>query len=532
MPLASEHVPEISRRILVVEDDRVARIDLAAKLGRLGYAVAGQAATGGEALQMAGDLGPDLVIMDMVLGNGSGDGARDGIDAAARIGQTYDIPVVFLTAHSDDETLARAALTGPFGYLVKPPSDADLRTAVELALYKHGMEAELKRARDEAEEANALKASFLATMSHELRTPMNGILGMVDLLRRPELGPEHQEHADLLKKSALQLMGVLNHILEYSKLEAKRFELSQEDFRMADLLDGVVERHQDLAEECGCELETAVDPRLPGKFHGDSHNLGRVLDRLVDNAVRHGGPGRVLVQAEPGDCEDPFRITVRFTVLDSGQGIPKEKLERIFDSFIQVESYMNRSRGGLGLGLAMCRKLVRALDGRVWAETGPEGGSRFSVMVPLVPRDAPKPREAAPLEEGALDGIRVLVADDDLVSRMYVVRSLEKNGAQALAAADGDQALAILGRSGVDAVLMDLEMPGVNGLRITEQVRVGEAGCPADLPIIALTAHALWCDEQRCLEAGMNDYLAKPVDAGTMLATLGRHLPVRSGESP
>ena len=544
------HVPGgVARRILVVEDERVVRLDLAAKLVRLGYRVVGQAVTGVEAVQMAGDLMPDLVLMDVVLGlggadcagsrDGSHDGPCDGIAAAARIGESFDIPVVYLTAHADDETLARATLTGPFGYLIKPPSEVDLRTSVELALYKHGVEAELKRARDEACEANALKASFLATVSHELRTPMNGILGMVELLRQSGLDGESMENVDLLKRSAQQLMGVLNHILEYSKLEAKRFDLTQEDFRLKELLDGVLARYRDVAGEGGCSLAVEIDPALPDKFHGDGRTLGRILDQLVDNAIRHGGPGLVRIVVRPGNPEehggpqplDPFKVLLHFKIIDSGVGIPSGKLERVFDSFMQVENYLTRHQGGLGLGLALCRKMVRAMGGTIWAEPGPEGGSRFHVQVPLVPREGADALSGTEAERSRMAGVRVLVADDDMVSRLFVVRSLEKNGVTALGAADGDQTLEILGRAEVDAVLMDVEMPGPDGIEITERVRAGKVACPSDLPIIALTAHALLGDEQRCLDVGMNDYLAKPVDTGTMLATLGRHVRPRSGES-
>ena len=226
--------------ILVVDDERVIGMALAASLARLGYSSAGLADNGEDAVRLCGEKRPDLVLMDVRL-----KGRMDGVEAAENISRQFHTPIIFLTAFWDEDTVARAKQSGPYAFLVKPYEDRDLQTAIELALYKSRMERELLRAMRAAEAANEAKTSFLATISHELRTPLNGILGMTDLMLLSGLPEEHQENLELIKDSALSLLTVINQILDYSKIEARILELREGDFELSDVLDSVVAAARD-----------------------------------------------------------------------------------------------------------------------------------------------------------------------------------------------------------------------------------------------------------------------------------------------
>ncbi|WP_319585133.1 response regulator [uncultured Pseudodesulfovibrio sp.] len=510
-------------KILVVEDNAVAQLDIKLALERAGYGVIGMTGSGEEALVMADKLAPDIVLMDIML-----EGEMDGLEAAGEMRTRFDIPVIYLTVVVDEQTLQWAKVTGPYGYLVKPVDHIELRSAIEVGLYKHQMERELRKAKQAAEAASRAKASFLATVSHELRTPMTGVLGMTELLLMSDLEEPYRENVRLIKESSMGLLSVLNQIIDYSKLETSSLTARVMDFRLEDMVTGILSQHRRAAAAKGVSLEYSMDPAIPAWVRGDPAKLRQVAGNLIANAVKFTPSGQVLVDvsmAEKSDDsgQDEGRLMVQILVRDSGVGIPSDKLEQIFESFRQGEDYLYHSTGGLGLGLAIAGRLVEFLGGNLRCSSEEGKGSVFSVTVPLdySPYEASSPSASVLSGESPLKGVRILVAEDDLVNQRYLIRLLEKMGCKVTLAETGVQAVEALKKDSFDLVLMDVEMPEMDGIEATRCIRDPKTCClDKDVPIVALTARAMWGDEQRCMHAGMDDYVSKPVDVDTVAAII------------
>lgn len=511
-----------SERILVVEDDPLARLDISAALEKAGYEVVGMASSGEEAIEMADSLSPDLALMDVKL-----EGDMDGVEAANEIVRKFDLPVIFLTVYADDETLRWAKVSGPFGYLLKPVDHKELKSAIELGLYKHQMERELRKAKEAAESASRAKTAFLATISHELRTPMNGVLGMTELLLLSDLENPYRENVQLIKESAMSLLSVLNQIIDYSKLETASLKLREIDFRLEDLATGLISQYERTAESKGIRIKYSISPELPEWVLGDSAKVRQVVGNLLNNAVKFTRHGHVLLDISPAPSTDHIKhqdaVPVQIQIQDTGVGIPSEKQEIMFECFTQAEGPLFHGTGALGLGLAIVQRLVRLLGGTVHCASEEGKGSTFSLIVSFKPSKyvLQTPMASVLAEEKPLSGARVLVVEDDLVNQRYIVRLLERMGCAVDLAGDGEQAIESLKEKDFDIVLMDVEMPGMNGIEATRLIRTLGTGCRnPEIPIIALTAHAMWGDEQRCLQAGMDDYVPKPVDMDTVAAII------------
>ena len=512
-------------QILVVEGDAVARLDIQVALERIGYRVAGLAASGEEAIGMAESLNPDLVLIDIHL-----EGSIDGIEAANEIIRKYDIPVIYLTLYADDETLGWADISGPFGYLLKPVDYNELKVAISVALYRHEMECELKKAKKAAEAANRAKTSFLATVSHELRTPMNGVLGMTELLLLSDLGEPYRENVQLINDSAMGLLSVLNQIIDYSKLEASGLKLREVDFRVEDLVTGILSQYRDIAKAKGVSVDYSICSDVPGWLRGDSGKVRQVLKNLINNAVKFTPSGNIMVDVSvASSCKEDYvkgdedLMAIQVLVQDTGVGIPSERQDDVFECFSMAEDYLSHSSGGLGLGLAIVNRLLTILGGAIRCASEEGKGSTFSITLPLKCSRYEKqtPNLAMVGDDKPLEGAKVLVAEDDLVNQRYIVRLLEKMGCEVVLAEDGKQTIDFLKSEQFDIVLMDIEMPVLNGIETTRAIRMPDTGClNPDIPIVALTAHAMWGDEQRCIHAGMDDYVPKPVDIDTVAAII------------
>ena len=384
----------------------------------------------------------------------------------------------------------------------------------------------LHQAKVKAEGANRAKSEFLANMSHEIRTPLNGIMGMLQLMQTTSLDEEQGEYAQIAISVCQRLTRLIADILDLSRIEAGKLTIRNDPFDLHDVVDQVRNLFAPSAKQANLDFTCNLAPTVPRRVRGDAVRLQQVLTNLIGNALKFTPAGRVTVLSSSAFTTDKNRILVRFSIEDTGIGIPPEKLEALFKPFSQASEGYTRQYQGAGLGLAICKTLVELMGGDIFLASEPEVGTtvRVSLGFDLDVDAEPQPRADTTRkdETSSASGLRILVVDDDQVSRISMERQLQKLGCAVHTAEDGSQALDALRAQPFDLVLLDVQMPIMDGVACARAIRRGEAGADRmSTPLVALTAYAMTGDQDRFLEAGMDDYLAKPVNM-TLVASLLR----------
>ncbi|MBS1828291.1 MAG: response regulator [Acidobacteria bacterium] len=381
------------------------------------------------------------------------------------------------------------------------------------------MEEALHRARHEAEAAARAKSDFLANMSHEIRTPLNGVLGLSSLLEEKDVVGDSLSLVRLIRASGETLAKILDDVLDYSKIESGKLELEQAPFSLRESLQWGVDLFRSKAAEKHLSLTLSISPDVPDRLTGDATRIRQVLANLISNALKFTEEGSVTISASLAPEPAPSgQHRVRVCVRDTGIGIPQEKAGRLFHAFSQVDPSTNRRFGGTGLGLAICKRLVEMMDGSISVESRPGEGSLFCFQFLAAPAAA-EPLRHSPSDDAALTHLHILLAEDNRINQVVAERMLEKLGCRADLVADGGAAVEKARLQHYDLVLLDVQMPGVDGLEAARRIRAGES---AHIPIVALTATATVEDREACFEAGMDGYLSKPLTLAALRDALHR----------
>lgn len=445
--------------------------------------------------------------------------------------KTRDILVVFVTAISTETKYAVKGLsTGAVDYLYKPLDPYITNAKVDSLITLVSAQLEVKRknieleryqeeliiARDQAEKGKKIKERFLANMSHEIRTPLNGILGLAHLLKNTNLDAEQTRMLDLLKHSSEALLGVINDILDISKIEAGKFKIVRTETNIINLCKSVIDLLKYKAEEKGIEIRIEIDEHIPHLIMADSMRLNQILLNLLSNAIKFTDVGSIVLSLSIVEAQDS-KIKLKFSVIDSGIGIPEDKIDKIFESFEQADDDTDHKYGGTGLGLSIVKRLVELKGGEVEVTSEFGKGSTFSVINWYqVAANQKQEKRINPADLAKFDNVSVLVAEDNTINQFMIRKILTSWNLKVTIVENGELALESLQHNSFDIILMDTHMPVLGGFETTRRIRQEMPEGVNNIPIISLSAAVLEEELQQAYDAGVNDIVSKPFDLSVL----------------